>query len=144
MQTMKYGANYEYRPIKTEFYKNAIEIDANYSKSKHGYWQSNVEMFARAFACYVHDKLGYQSDYLCGHAYSGMENEKVTPYPRGKEMEDISHCFDDLFEELKQKEYLHEYIPPIEKAKDDKDFIPFETKNGQLSLFDMDYEYEKD
>ena len=35
-----------------------------------GYWDSNVEMTARAFACYIKDKLPYTSDYLAGHALS--------------------------------------------------------------------------
>ena len=33
-----------------------------------GYWESNTEMTARAFACYVKDRLPYASDYLAGHA----------------------------------------------------------------------------
>ena len=43
-------------------------------KKDGGYWDSNVEMTARAFACYIKDKLPYTSDYLAGHA-------DCAPYP---------------------------------------------------------------
>ena len=56
---------------RTAFYENSITFDDGHSKTDHGYWQSTQEMFARAFACYVKDRLeekGIRSDYLCGHA----------------------------------------------------------------------------
>ena len=37
----------------TEFYMNAEKIDQGATKTENGYWKSKVELFARAFACYV-------------------------------------------------------------------------------------------
>lgn len=48
---------------KTDFYRDSIKFDSIYGKEARGYWQSDKELFARAFACYVNDKLSYKSDY---------------------------------------------------------------------------------
>lgn len=64
MNTIQYNGN-----EKTEFYKNAEKLDKAFSKTDQGYWRSEVELFARAFASYVHDKLPENtSDYLVGHS----------------------------------------------------------------------------
>ncbi len=76
----------------TKFVRDAKIIDVNYSKSGHGYWNSDVELFARAWACYLKDKLlekGIVDDYLCGHAdhepiVHGRTGEKVYTSPQGK------------------------------------------------------------
>ena len=52
--------------VKTDFYNGSVQFDALFSKAKHGYWQSSCEMFARAFDCYIADKIkasGERSDY---------------------------------------------------------------------------------
>jgi hypothetical protein len=155
MTTIKYGENENsgLQFKKSVFYSNALEMDKNYSKEAHGYWSSNVEMFARVFACYIHDKLGYRSDYLCGHAYAGTLANDVCTYPRGKEMENISHCIDNLFTELKTLEYVHEYTEPaitndkkIEEKKTETiyDYDLHEESNGQFSLFDLEDERSMD
>ena len=103
--------------IETNFYKNSIEFDSRYSKTDNGYWQSTAEMFARAFACYVSDKLDYKSDYLCGHAESNSDmilNEKgelelIKAYPEGEERKLINEKIDKFIEYLKEKEILHDY-----------------------------------
>lgn len=103
--------------VYTDFYKNSIEFDGNYAKTDHGYWQSTVEMFARAFACYVYDKLGYESDYLCGHAQLAaglVENkegdlELIKAFPEGEERKVINEKIDKFISYLKEKELLHDY-----------------------------------
>lgn len=96
------------RMVETDFYKNSVKMDAIYSREDKGYWHSEVEMFARAFACYVHDKLPWRSDYLCGHSelavaidFSKPESETVRAIPEGKERERINQCFDKLFQECR-------------------------------------------
>ena len=42
----------------TAFYAASKNFDGAYKKAGNGYWSSAPEMFARAFACYVRDKLG--------------------------------------------------------------------------------------
>ena len=96
----------------TKFYRDAQEIDKNYSKSGHGYWSSNVELFARAGAAYLKDKgldIGIRNDYLTGHAdqapCSGEEGFIFTS-PQGEEREHFNKAFDAYFENLKLKGLL--------------------------------------
>ena len=95
--------------VETDFYKNSVKADSLHSKEDNGYWHSNAEMFARAFACYVHDKLPWRSDYLCGHSeramawdFSKEEPGLVKMFPEGKERERINKCFDEVFAECKK------------------------------------------
>lgn len=91
------------RMIFTQFKENADELNDTYSRVGHGYWNSNKEMAARAFACYVKDKLaaqGYKNDYLCGHAEDAGSNGILT-YPVGQERQAINQAFDALFAELR-------------------------------------------
>lgn len=98
-------------PKRTDFYTNSIKFDSIHSKESKGYWQSSKEMFARAFACYVQDKLSYRTDYLCGHANSAvtsLDDEVIKAFPEGAEREAINKCFDKVIGELKSKGLLHE------------------------------------
>ena len=95
-------------PIKrkdyTDFYKNAQSLGSSYSRTGHHYWDSNCELAARAFACYVKDKLatqGYMNDYLCGHAEDKSDDGTLT-YPVGEERRAINKAFDALFAELRK------------------------------------------
>lgn len=108
--------------VQTEFYTNSIRFDREFSRSSHGYWQSTIEMFARAFACYVKDKVeeaGGRSDYLCGHADLAVsmtvnrkgEPEVIKAFPEGEERLTLNRCFDELILELKEMELLHDYVP---------------------------------
>lgn len=117
MDTMKYkttiSATGETMRVKTDFYENSCTFNDVFTKEGHGYWNSDVEMFARAFACYVKDQLGWRSDYLCGHADSahmiGPTGELICAYPTGEERISINQCFSDLIHELKQANVLHEF-----------------------------------
>ncbi|MEG2700858.1 MAG: LPD1 domain-containing protein, partial [Hungatella sp.] len=51
----------------TNYYQNSKQMGRECKKDG-GYGDSNAEMTARASACYVKDKLPYQSDYLVGYA----------------------------------------------------------------------------
>ena len=81
----------------SNYFKKSQEADRSYIKEAHGYWASDEEMLARAFACYVKDRLediGMQSDYLCGHA-------EVTVKPEGEERKKINAEFDRMFVRLR-------------------------------------------
>lgn len=84
-----------------------------FSKTTHGYWQSNQEMFARAFACYVKDKLNNnRNDYLCGHAelnYIEDKNDIVKAFPTLEERKEINLVMDDFISELKELNIFHNY-----------------------------------
>lgn len=90
------NGNISERPKRaTEFYKGAKELDKYRDDN---YFESDVELFARAFEAYVDDKLssrGIRSDYLvhstrCSY-YPGM-----SPYPNGEERLLINKTFDDF------------------------------------------------
>lgn len=119
LNTMKYDNSDTGR---TQFYRDAKALDGAYSttgnqkgSNKKGlYWSSETEMFARAFASYVYDKLG-ESDYLVGHSEDNYPITKkdgtettVSISPQGKERERINDAFDKLFERLKEMEILHD------------------------------------
>ena len=56
--------------VETDFIKTRSGMGKECEKDG-GYWESNTEMTARAFACYIKDKLSPEiSDYLAGHADS--------------------------------------------------------------------------
>ncbi len=99
--------------VETDFYRNSMRMGEECEKDG-GYWDSNTEMTARAFACYVKDRLPYLSDYLAGHADCALtfvtdKNGKTNilkAFPEGKEREAINTAFDALMEDLKQKGIL--------------------------------------
>lgn len=111
--------------VYTDFFKGSQEFDAQYSKAAHGYWQSDCEMFARAFDCYISDKLrdcGCHSHYLTAYANSfirpGENGERIAAIPFGDERETLNAGFDKLISELKEKGILHHYEESLEAAKE--------------------------
>ena len=173
MQAIKYTVKNGVRQP-TQYYNDAMALDGSYStegnqksgREDKGYWHSNVELFARAFATYVMDKLEpNRNDYLCGHAQTSVPDLKaermIYTYPRGEEREAINKAFDKLIDTLKvrmmlnerteqdnhkliQEEYkdnsiIVEEVKPA-AAKEEKSFkSAFDDKSEfvQMSLFDM-------
>lgn len=97
----------------TEYYINSKKMSEVCEKDG-GYWESNIEMTARAFATYVMDKLPGKSDYLIGHAECAVDitfDEDGTAhilkaYPEGEERKAINAVFDEIVAELKLQHYL--------------------------------------
>lgn len=93
-------------------------------------------MTARAFACYLKDKLPYTSDYLCGHAESAVAPivrkdgsiEIVKAFPEGEERRAINAAFDEIVADLKlQHIFTHEDVTlPLQAP---------ERKSDQLTVF---------
>ena len=125
--------------IPTDYYKNSQKMGSSTEKDG-GYWDSEVEMTARAFACYIKDRLPYQSDYLVGHAESCVglytnkdgSTEVVRAYPQGEERKAINAAFDNLIAELKKELiFTHtEEVPSLPRPK--------EQAPQQLSILDDD------
>lgn len=96
--------------VATTYYSDSIAIGKQYQKDG-DYWESNVELTARAFACYVQDRLGYKSDYLVGHAESGcisvMQKNgsfcMTKAFPTGEERTRINEVFDKIFADLRSR-----------------------------------------
>ena len=125
----------------TDYYRNSVRMGKECEKDC-GYWDSNVEMTARAFACYIKDKLPYQSDYLAGHAdcavtlVAGKDGkmEVLKAYPEGEERKAINAVFDEMMAELKREQILthsETTLPlPVQAA-------PL-AENEQISIFTME------
>lgn len=97
----------------TKFYEEAKEYDKGRSR---GYWSSDVELFARAFACYVEYKLDkftkddkpFKNDYLTGHSSEAGIHDP-------KEMERVAAAMDDMFTYLKEKDIMKKRDPDLAK-----------------------------
>lgn len=97
----------------TEFYKNSKRM-GEISEKDGGYWDSNTEMTARAFATYVMDTLPGRSDYLAGHAECAVNFDTgkdgnltiLKAYPEGGERKAINAVFDEIVTELKLQNHL--------------------------------------
>ena len=74
------------------------------------YWSTEVELFARAGAAYIHDKLA-ESKIDNNYLVAGAEEErlfnkageigKFSINPIGKERKQINRVFDFMFQEIK-------------------------------------------
>jgi len=99
--------------VETDFYRNSVRMGKECEKDG-GYWDSNTEMTARAFACYIRDKLPYSSDYLAGHADCAVafvtdksgELEVLKAFPEGEERKAINAVFDEIVADLKREQIL--------------------------------------
>lgn len=138
------------RGMSSDFFTGSKEFDKKYSKAGQGYWASIVEMFARAFDCYVEDKLkmnGQYSDYLSSHAssyYTFIAEEKggkidariCYAYPVGEERKAINEKFDELFEQVKEMGIFHRaevQTPKNQPVEENTDTIPVCVQEEPLS-----------
>ena len=74
----------------TDYYRGSRQFDKHFAKDAFGRWDSNCEMAARAFACYVKDVLGYKSDDLIAHAdvyVFEYDDQGICAIPQGEERE---------------------------------------------------------
>lgn len=87
----------------SEYLKASRKADQNLHPGKI-YFAAPVEMFARAFACFVQDKLkdmGISNSYLTGHTGGRAD-------PAGAERKQINLLMEDLMRDLKERGLLHE------------------------------------
>lgn len=125
----------------TAFYTASKSFDKGYKKAGNGYWSSMPEMFARAFACYIKDKLGdRKSDYLVGHSECATDGIQIA-YPVGEERKVIDANFDALIAEMLSLGYFSEEKKKTENKQDedseiiDIDTMIYEGESGQMMLF---------
>ena len=127
----------------TDFYSNSVKFGQLHSKDG-DYWDSTVEMAARAFACYVADKTNNQNDYLTAHSESAitLDTDKdgnpviVRAYPVGEERTAINEAFDNLIEALKEDGYLHERVQ-TEKPAEVSYLLEESPKSKKVNNTDM-------
>ena len=109
----------------TNYFENAKNLDKNSTKkTKEIYWAQNTEMGARAFSCFLNDKLLEKNQlnyYLCGITYNNDIDKK--PYPEHQERININKQMESLFKVISQElnlniennlEYINKYTIPEE------------------------------
>ena len=86
---------------RTDFYRNALELDVSHGSRSKAYWSLSEELFARAFAAYVEDNLGFRNDYLV----YGTNYVPPAPFPRtnpsGEERKAINEAMKELMESIR-------------------------------------------
>ena len=125
----------------TDYYRNSVKMGKECEKDG-GYWDSNTEMTARAFACYIKDKLPYASDYLAGHADCAValvmdksgETEVLKAYPQGEERRAINAVFDEIVADLKLQHTLTHAETTLPLAVQ---AVPL-AENEQITIFTME------
>lgn len=117
----------------TEFYAASKSFDDGYKKAGNGYWSSMPEMFARAFACYVRDKIGdKKSDYLVGHSECATNGIQIA-FPVGEERKVIDAKFDEFIEDMIRLGYFSKEEAKKEEEKAEIiDVVIYEGDSGQL------------
>jgi len=101
----------------SEYQRNAELIDSLTSSTGRSYWAKPEELLARAFSCYVQDRLGIRSDYLEGgntNAEYGLQDPRVKPFPEGEERVAINKAFDRLFESMRECHILEPEMTTID------------------------------
>lgn len=135
--------------VPTEYYLQSKGMGKACEKDG-GYWESNTELTARAFATYVMDRLPYRSDYLVGHAECAIgatvdqagDLQILKAYPEGAEREAINAVFDELVAELKMQHYLthDERVRPEPQVKEPIPFVLADLRDAsfeQLTFANM-------
>ena len=96
------------------FSDGSLKMRRYYAKTAHGDHYEFCERFARAFDCYVADKLkkaGIQNQYLTAHSeafvFQDKNGETIYAMPTGKEREQINQKFDALILTLKEIGLFH-------------------------------------
>lgn len=135
-QTIKETPIEEFMRGKTEpseYYKGSKAFDQIYSRCGAGYWSSEKEMFARAWDCYIEDKLkaaGLRSDYLTSHAsaykYPGPDGTMVYAIPVGEERKALDAKFDELLQQAKERGIFHEAEVTQENERQVEEVVPTE------------------
>ena len=141
-----------YRPVNeslrrmgtTAFYKGSYTLDKYFSKADQGRYSDTCEMFARAFDCYVADKLASEqsrNQYLTAHseAYVFREHggESIYGIPMGSERTRINQKFDVMIRELKELGILHDQEGQIHTSRSETIVKPKNIESRKVSLKDI-------
>lgn len=128
----------------TEFYKGSYALDKHFSKADQGRYSDTCEMFARAFDCYVADKLAGEksrNQYLTAHSESYVfkehGGESIYGIPMGNERIRINQKFDAVIRELKELGVLHDRGEQIHTSGPETVVKGNSTENNKVNLKDI-------
>lgn len=118
------------------FSDGSWEMRRYFAKTAHGDHYEFCERFARAFDCYVADKLkkaGIQNQYLTAHSeafvFRDKNGEIIYAMPTGKEREQINQKFDGLILMLKEMGLFHPRELPEQNLEINKKHLtPYSSK----------------
>lgn len=89
----------EVRKKNTDFYTNSEKCESNGK----AYWSTTHEMFARSFAAYVEDNLGFKSQYLVYGTSWNPPAPMVGVNPVGEEREAIKAAIGELLKVVREE-----------------------------------------
>ncbi len=121
----------------SDYYKGSQEFDKIYSRCGAGYWSSEKEMFARAWDCYIEDKLkaaGLRSDYLTSHASAfsfPKDGGRIYAIPVGEERKALDAKFDEFVQQAKEMGIFHEAETVRETTQQYEEVIDEELKQPE-------------
>jgi hypothetical protein len=113
-------------PIQME---GTSQFYTNSKKMKSSYWSKPSELFARAFECYVFDKLaekGMENNYLVSGTYF---NHSLGIYPGVEERKIFNGYFDAIFAIMKSKNEIGSFIPVSNSRANE--YIEFESEDEE-------------
>ena len=100
----------------------------HFAKTSHGELYEFREKFARAFDCYIADKLreaGIENQYLTAHAdefeFQYESGRIVYAYPIGEERKQINQKFDELILKMKELGLFHQRKEKAQNLSMDKE-----------------------
>lgn len=102
------------------------------SQLKSKYWIENVELFARAFECYVYDKLqnsSRENNYLVSGGYF---DHQAGVYPRGEERKTLYKLFDNLISAVKSDFEIMDFQAFTDKRVNE--YIELNEKNDEAEV----------
>lgn len=112
--------------IVSRYYQDAKKLG-------NGYWDTPHEMGARAFQCWLNDKLkeqGRKNTYLVGSVDNDVYQGAFYPYPTERDRVKINKAFDELFEVIRNENAIRKAIAVL----DEDVFIPQVITNGKRFL----------
>lgn len=100
----------------TQYLSGIWAMEQKFAKTTQGiYFTDMGKVFARAFDCYVADKLqeaGIQNQFLTAHSeefiFKDDNEEKIYAIPVGEERKAINQRFDEMIQEMKELGILHQ------------------------------------
>lgn len=90
--------------VNTDYYNDSCSFAEQYTAQGLGYWQDEVEMFARAFDQYVCENMGFKNLFL-----TSKDLVEAQPHPKGEEKQAIQEAMKKLIETACEKGLLEKF-----------------------------------
>lgn len=122
------------------YQQGSWEISKYFSKTSHGELYEFREKFARAFDCYIADKLqeaGIENQYLTAHAdefeFQIESGRTIYAFPMGEERKQINQKFDELILRMKELGLFHQRKEQEQSLSTNKENASKETAKTSIT-----------